>query len=182
MSDPHGLYDPLAQTHRTICTTSLPEPAHQALSPSPPVQSCAGGKRKRGSEGRWGKLSRDLNRSAKGAGCKGLSTRRKAPGSMVGRCCARHSFWRMGSGSGVREPTRFFPRAHSSATVTDTPPPPRRAARCVRVVGQLPEMATPSRVRLGWCQRRRRAAPAATARAGGHRVRWFDGLAAVEGE
>ena len=38
---------------------------------------------------------------------RGLGTRRKAPGSMVGRCCARRSFWRMGSGSGVREPTRF---------------------------------------------------------------------------
>jgi hypothetical protein len=51
----------------------------------------------------------------------------------------------------------------------------------VRIVWRLPEMATPSRVRLGWCWRRRRAAPAAAARAGGRRVRWLGGLAAVEG-
>jgi hypothetical protein len=102
---------------------------------------------------------------------RGLGSRRKAPDSMVGRFCARRSFWRMGSGSGVLEPTRFFSRAHNSATVTDTPPPPRRAARCVRVVGRLPEMSTPSRVRLDWCWRRRRAAPAAAARVGGRRVR-----------
>jgi hypothetical protein len=118
-------------------------------------------------------------------GTKGLGTRRKAPGGMVGRFCARRSFWRMEFGSGVREPTRFFPRAHSSATVTDTPPPPRRAARHVRVVGRLPEMTTPSRVRQGLCRRRRRAARAAAARASGRRgrrVRWLGGLSAVEGE
>jgi hypothetical protein len=40
------------------------------ISPSPP-RKAARGERKRGSEGGWGKLSRDLGRRAKGAGCKG---------------------------------------------------------------------------------------------------------------
>lgn len=100
----------------------------------------------------------------------GLNHPSGAPGSTVGRFCARSLFWRVGSGSGVRAPTRFCPRAHISAAVTDTPPPPRRAARRVRDVGRLPEMATPSRVRQDWCRRRRRAARAAVVRASGRRA------------
>ena len=175
------------ETHTAFTTHSLKptEPYIPHLYQSPHIKhylplsprKAARGERKRGSEGKWGKLSRDLNRSAKRGVQRGLGTRRKAPDSMVGRFCARRSFWRLGSSSGVREPTRFFPRAHSSTTITGTPPPPRRAAHCVRVVGRLPEMATPSRVRLGWWQCRRRAAPAAAARAGGRRVRWLGGLA-----
>ena len=49
---------------------------------------------------------------------RGLGTRRKAPDSMVGRFFARRSFWRMGSSSGVREPTRVFSRAHTFAAKT----------------------------------------------------------------
>jgi len=141
-----------------------------------------GGGRKRGSEGRWGKLSRDLNRSAKGAGRKGAGHVAQGAGQHGGAVLCPPFVLAHGVRQRGARTHALFPRAHSSATVTDTPPPPRRAARCVRVVGRLPEMATPSRVRLGWCQRRRRAAPAAAARAGGRRVRWLGGLAAVEGE
>jgi hypothetical protein len=138
------------------------------ISPSPRAK-LRGGERKRGSEGGWGKLSRDMNRSAKGAGCKGAGHAPRGAGQHGGVCppfVLAHGVRQRGARTHA-----LFPRAYSSATVIGTPPPPRRAARRVRVVGRPPEMAAPSRVRQGWRRRRRRAQRAAAARASGRRVR-----------
>jgi hypothetical protein len=129
-----------------------------------------------------GKLSRDSNRSAKGAGCKGAGHAPQGPGQHGGAVLCPPFVLAHGVQQRGARAHALFPAGPQLRYRCRYAAAARRAARCVRVVGRLPEMATPTRVRLGWCWHRRRAAPAAAARAGGRRVSSLGGLAAVEGE